>query len=504
MLTRPIPKSARVGMWGLLTIVAVAAVLLPMAKAGQSPANGPEVSEACKTVLADGVTVELIGLGTAPWEADQQWWRPDGCKIDRPEFKKVGDQPLMRWPANPGGLQFRCAALLKFSNYSTKGVSVPCVRSADTLLHAGLVSGIADDGTQLTYIVSAPGPHAVPESADMSVAVATGPFKKAETPSEAFREKSHKFYTLEGGLTVIRHPLHMGIMDTLTVDLTCPRGDIEYRVTAKLKNGQSEVWAGGSFGERVKFFQATPRRENIKPQDIETLVIEYRPYQWVTFENISLRPGVETEPHVRTFAESSDLHSHGDEDAQVAGARSVTDGKRDSLPNIFVMGSSQGAGDIFGAVVARAGEWTWNKTGRHHTKKSYDEVFNGTHNRTDHDVLVLIFALDQEDRIPREHEGLLPQPWPQIAEQLKQGRVVEFSGRAQGLHVILLAAPKAEQLLEVIARSRLLGDPQALLGRKGEGSDVAIEDFKVMPEPDRGTFWAAVSIRNVGTAPSSS
>ena len=113
------------------------------------------------------------------------------------------------------------------------------------------------------------------------------------------------------------------------------------------------------------------------------------------------------------------------------------------LPKLFVMASSQGAGDFFGAVVARAGEWTWNKTGRDHTKQAYDEIFNGTHNRTDHDVLVLLLALDQESRIPVEYEDLLPQPWAQIEEQLKQGQAVEHSGRARGLYVILLAAPKA-------------------------------------------------------------
>ncbi|MGE5294753.1 MAG: M56 family metallopeptidase, partial [Solirubrobacterales bacterium] len=132
-----------------------------------------------------------------------------------------------------------------------------------------------------------------------------------------------------------------------------------------------------------------------------------------------------------------------------------------SLPNLFVMAPSETGFGLFNAVGLRVGESVGNRTGRSHSKETYDEIFNGTHRRTDHDVLLLLFALDSESRIPSEYEDLLPKPWPQVEGQLRQGQVVELGGQARGLNVILLATPKAEQLKQAIAESRLLGNSHA-------------------------------------------
>ncbi len=187
-----------------------------------------------------------------------------------------------------------------------------------------------------------------------------------------------------------------------------------------------------------------------------------------------------------------------DTEAELSATKSLSD----SLANIFILSPSRSGFDAFDAVLAKAGERTWNKTGRNHAKKSYDEIFDGTHNRAGHDVLVLVFALDLEDRIPAEYEDLLPQPWSRIQGQLQRGQTVELSRQARDLHVILLAAPRAEQLPQVIAGSRFLGNPGALLGRSGKGCDVAIQGLSVQQDQDRGTFRARVSIRNIGGAAS--
>lgn len=129
----------------------------------------------------------------------------------------------------------------------------------------------------------------------------------------------------------------------------------------------------------------------------------------------------------------------------------------DSLPNLFVMAPSGAGFDLFDVVGLRVGESVGNRTGRSHSKETYDEIFNGTNRRTDHDVLLLLFALDSESRIPSGYEDLLPKPWSQIEEQLRQGQVVELGGQNRGLNVILLATPKVEQLKQAVAESRLLG-----------------------------------------------
>jgi beta-lactamase regulating signal transducer with metallopeptidase domain len=258
-----------------------------IAKAGHVKSN-----DKFTATLSNGVTVELVGLGTAPWESEQQWWRPDGVKTDKPEFK--ANDPPLKWPIDPNRLQFECAALVKFFNHSGKDISVPEVNLKNRILGIGLVSVIADDGSQMTYIVSNPFEGEVPNKADISLAVGTGPFKKAKTPSKKLNADQHDFYSLEDGLLIIRHPLRMNSMGTPSVDLTCPKKDFEFRLSAKLKTGETETWHGGSIGKEVKFFESTPKRENTKIEDIEELIIEYRPYEWVTFNNVSLKPGFKT------------------------------------------------------------------------------------------------------------------------------------------------------------------------------------------------------------------
>jgi len=170
----------------------------------------------------------------------------------------------------------------------------------------------------------------------------------------------------------------------------------------------------------------------------------------------------------------------------------------DGLPNIFIMEPSQRTFSIFNEVVSLSQDWVWNKTGRQHNKKSYDEIFDGTHNRTAGDILVLVFSLDREDRIPTKYEDLLPKPWPEIEANLKQGRTVELLGKARELNVILLAAPKMDQLKKVIAASKFLSNPKSFIKTGGKGCDVRIEDFKINFDPDRIVYNAIASIRNYG------
>jgi hypothetical protein len=220
-------------------------------------------------------------------------------------------------------------------------------------------------------------------------------------------------------------------------------------------------------------------------------------YEVVGFENTPPAK-VETKPQVQTSPQSSTIRRPGTQDAPAGGVQSSTGKKHDSLPNLFILSPSRPAFDVFGQVIAQAGDWTWNKTGRDHAKKSYDEIFDGTHNRTNHDVLVLIFALDREDRIPAEYEDLLPEPWTQIQGQLQAGRIVELSGKARNLNVVLLAAPRTDQLKQAITDSHVLSHPKDLFESSGQGCDVAIENCRVVPVPDRGTYEAHVSIRNRG------
>jgi hypothetical protein len=252
--------------------------------------------------LSNGVTVELVGLGPAPWESKQQWWKPDGTSMSKPTFK--ANQPPHRWPAGPNGLQFGGTALFRFSNHLRKDVSVAELKFKNRLLGSGLVSGIADDGTHITYIVYLPS-EILPDSTDIKLAVCGGKSIQAER-IEHYIPDQHQVYVLEDKSTVILHPLRTGKLGTLCVDLTCDNRnkDIEFRVKAKLGNGETERWYGGSVGKEVQFFQSTPKRRNVQVEDVEELIVEYRPYEWVEFKNVALRPGVKTSVETMVLAAS--------------------------------------------------------------------------------------------------------------------------------------------------------------------------------------------------------
>jgi hypothetical protein len=131
-------------------------------------------------------------------------------------------------------------------------------------------------------------------------------------------------------------------------------------------------------------------------------------------------------------------------------------GPSDSVPNIYIMGPSGGMG-WFHQVVTIVRDSVANKTGRNHSKKSYNEVFiDSIWNRKPGDILVLLFSLDTSERIPKGYEDLLPKPWSEIEPALKQARTVALTGKARQMNVILLAAPKREQLKQLIKVSKLL------------------------------------------------
>jgi beta-lactamase regulating signal transducer with metallopeptidase domain/transglutaminase-like putative cysteine protease len=90
MLTMPMPRSARIGWWGSLIVIAVAAMLLPMAKAQEQPADRAwAVLDSDKDGLEDGFEKEL---GTNPKSSDTDG---DGLS-DYDEYCKYRTNPTKK------------------------------------------------------------------------------------------------------------------------------------------------------------------------------------------------------------------------------------------------------------------------------------------------------------------------------------------------------------------------------------------------------------------------
>lgn len=294
--------ATRPTVFALLTVLLLATIITPTTialteRTGKATEEGSQKAEDFKYIatLPYGVTVELVGLGTAPWKTEQQWWTPNGSSLDHPVVKFPY---LFKWVDHPDGWQFTCTALCKFSNYTGKEISVPDVEFSNrNLLTRVWGTDFTSDGYEMAYIASNPTIGTTPDKTDIRLAVGSREFVRAKRLGK-YNPHQHEIHFLEkNSEQVILHPIRIGSAGTPCVDLTCKQEnkEIEFRVFAKLTNGETEQWRGGGVGKDVLFFQSRPKRQNTKAEDIEDIIVEFRPYEWVTFKNVALKPGVETD-----------------------------------------------------------------------------------------------------------------------------------------------------------------------------------------------------------------
>ncbi|MCJ7779024.1 MAG: M56 family metallopeptidase [Sedimentisphaerales bacterium] len=86
MLARPIPKSAKIGVFGLLFVMIIAAIFLPMAAA----ANKEKASQFLVT-LSNGVAVDFVGICSWPKEG-RSCWRPNGSPLPEEIYAEKGNK----------------------------------------------------------------------------------------------------------------------------------------------------------------------------------------------------------------------------------------------------------------------------------------------------------------------------------------------------------------------------------------------------------------------------
>jgi beta-lactamase regulating signal transducer with metallopeptidase domain len=96
------------------------------------------------------------------------------------------------------------------------------------------------------------------------------------------------------------------------------------------------------------------------------------------------------------------------------------------------------------------------------------------------DTFVMMFAFDEEkfghsQIVPKEYQDLLPKPWKEIKEQIERGEAVELKGKARGFDTIVLAAPTLDQLNELIQSTELLQPFKAPAGQGDAASEPGIK-----------------------------
>lgn len=270
-----------------LAAALLAAVVVPVAmlEAGEGsegvaaqPQDETDAAQPFVAHLLSGVTVELLGLAPHP-SADETWWDPSGNPLAAP----------------PDGLDDAVyssrerRALERILRIRGVHGERPSVTS-----RLGGASTLIQQDDEHRWI-SAFGVPADQQTADMRFGIATGPWATVAESGADTRSSSsgvHGNFAFSGGAL---HP-EGGAVVTVMHDVT----ESAYRVVAITDDGRTVAGRGGSSGAGG-FLQTTARFPNLLLERIERFEFQTRPYEWVEFHNVSLKPGHETDMEVEVM-----------------------------------------------------------------------------------------------------------------------------------------------------------------------------------------------------------
>jgi hypothetical protein len=262
----------------------------PAASQPAAPKAAPAAAkDRFEATLANGVTVELIGLSRGPSQQDS-WWRPDGKPLAKaPSFTGAGRssagegqryEVALEWRHLPADNAVRweflpCTSSSWSDNGPKEGNDITNSMAAAVSVPAWTVRATircgAAAGAWTTVVPAQPG-GAMTTSDATGRAIAFAP--AAQTGKDA-------------ALTVAHNVL-----------------DQDVRVVAVDKKGRtitSTKATGGSAGGKI--VQTTFTFSNVAIDDIEKFNFQVRPFEWVEFSNVALQEGLETD--VKTVLEKA-------------------------------------------------------------------------------------------------------------------------------------------------------------------------------------------------------
>jgi len=290
ILSKPFPKSAKLGFLGLLVVIIAGCLLLPMAKAGkykQAAAEHISKESHFVTTLPNGVTVELVGICKDPTKKGQKWWRPNGITMGQPEYGMKGKQAF----------KYPCLGyLLNFSPY--EDISYESQIDLDYLFFSS--GPVTKQGQAVVFWgESQPLKTALPDRVEISVKVAAGDWTM-EKPGQ--NDVYKEFTNLPNGKVIILSGLRPNpdkrVHTKTLIDATTTEFDVDIKLECMTRDGKHhKSWGEGALTSKdnlvLRTFGFRPAIENI-----EKIYVNYRDFSKVTFRNVSLRPDVKTDVQV--------------------------------------------------------------------------------------------------------------------------------------------------------------------------------------------------------------
>jgi beta-lactamase regulating signal transducer with metallopeptidase domain len=324
MITRPMPKNARVGVTSVLVVAAIGAILLPMAR-GEVETAEPRFT----ANLPNGVAVEFVGI--CNWATGKPaCWRPDGSPFEMSMHAKAWDRPRA---ANDFGFMFRVARRGDFDLTWAIDEAQASSSSGDILDTQG---NRLDDYRAITISVAE-----APKQITVRVGFAGGPWSttwrhggtgaQAEGGDAGGILWSQAFEDSEGTHVVASTP-----------------GDAVWarRVVAIDTTDKMHMPSRMNSTSVMHIDQLTATFENLRREDIKELQYQVRPYEWVRFVGVSLRRGEMT--HFRV-------------ERQTAASKTVSPGERETLPHardaVVPLESARRLADLGKAVLLYANDY---------------------------------------------------------------------------------------------------------------------------------------------------
>lgn len=233
--------------------------------------------------LANGVTVELVGVCEHPSDG-RQWWRPDGSELkDKPWDK-------MQHSVSVAGGRKAYEIAYKLDNAPGLNAQIKWVGSRSS----------GNNNNLCVEIVELP--HNL-ETTDMHFAVSSGPWQTHYT-----QECPWDGVIVYTSGIVWHAPIAQGEKTILSIAHSFFKD--QDRLVAIDKQGNEHVGFGpsGSIDGKTSNMQVT---FNIKIDDIKEFQIQTRPYEHYTFKNVSLRPGGKTNMEIETQSSLANPEASG-------------------------------------------------------------------------------------------------------------------------------------------------------------------------------------------------
>jgi hypothetical protein len=243
-----------------------------------------------KKTLPNGVTVELVGVCEHP-SGGKQWWRPDGSLLENRPYEKCNHHSGSR------GSKYELA--FRIFNLPDPAFGWT-VKSKEITVSA--LSEVSKDGRDVPDIRSAVvGFKEKSDKKDIRLGIAAGPWTGIG-------------HHITGGITTTSDGIvfQRAVQDVegnivLNIIHNINQSEKSYRIVAIDKNGtEYKAHYSGGVSRPAQPTITETIFKNLKLSEVKEFFFQTRPYVWVEFKNISLRPGVKTDVQIEIEEESSE------------------------------------------------------------------------------------------------------------------------------------------------------------------------------------------------------